>query len=193
MSCNIYSVWYTVKLTIHYFLQVLMEYSMRRVNDDILLVDVDFIQQVLLDWTVWETRLTCWSLIWGYLCQSVAKDNKYKLFNCKLLLDNQVVQTAFRIPYVSYSWSWLVLCNTTSFCRCPYGWRYCKLNSVIDNLMTYYYYLTGCLGWGGRSHTSAFLQSSGLFTPVWNFHQILLGHCRDITAYRPTEKWVWKT
>ena len=79
-----------------------MEYSMRRVNDDILLVDVDFIQQVLLDWTVWETRLTCWSLIWGYLCQSVAKDNKYKLFNCKLLLDNQVVQTAFRIPYVSY-------------------------------------------------------------------------------------------
>ena len=78
-----------------------MEYSMRRVNDDILLVDVDFIQQVLLDWTVWETRLTCWSLIWGYLCQSVAKDSKYKLFNCKLLLDNQVVQTAVRIPYVS--------------------------------------------------------------------------------------------
>ena len=79
-----------------------MEYSMRRVNDDILLVDVDFIQQVLLDWTVWETRLTCWSLIWGYLCQSVAKDNKYRQYNCKLLLDNQVVQTAFRIPYVSY-------------------------------------------------------------------------------------------
>lgn len=74
---------------------------MRRVNDDILLVDVDFIQQVLLDWTVWETRLCCWSLVWGYLCQSVASDNRYRLVNCRLLLDNQVVQTAFRIPYVS--------------------------------------------------------------------------------------------
>lgn len=114
---------------------------MRQVIGDILLVDIEFIKHVMLDWTVWETRLACWQHVWTRLCQSVSKENKFRHVNSQALLDHEVLQTAIRIPSVSTVCSLKYLDFTPQRCAIqdfsPYSIDYCnKLLKLEVHLMT---------------------------------------------------------
>jgi len=80
---------------------VLLGHALRRLSFDLLLVDLPFIESVLLDWTVWQTRLTSWQLVWSALLHSVNKDNRYRRLNVGALLDAEIIETMLRIPMVS--------------------------------------------------------------------------------------------
>jgi len=74
---------------------------MRSLGGQIYLVDMTFIEQVLLDWPVWESRPASWYSVWCSLCDSVAPANPYKVSNSQALLDSEILQTCIRIPLVS--------------------------------------------------------------------------------------------
>ena len=79
---------------------MLLDFAIRRIDEEVLLVDMAFIEQVLLDWVIWQARPVSWNPVWTALCQSVADDNRYKLSNCTALLESEILQTAIRIPMV---------------------------------------------------------------------------------------------
>lgn len=73
---------------------------MRSILTDVLLVDMELVEHILLDWRVWETRQSSWQLVWQSLCQSTCKENKYRPANCEAVLESEIVQKAVRIPQV---------------------------------------------------------------------------------------------
>ena len=46
--------------------------------------------------------------------------------------------------------------------------------------------LKGCLGRGSCTSILPYLESAGLFTLEWNFHQTMSRYCRDITTLYPS-------
>ncbi|XP_067939860.1 uncharacterized protein [Watersipora subatra] len=82
--------------------KVLINYAMRHVEADVLLVDMQFIEEVLLDWLIWQSRPQSWKPIWTALCQSVSAQNRFRQSNCMALLECEIPQTAVRIPSVQF-------------------------------------------------------------------------------------------
>lgn len=74
---------------------------MRMVGDDTLLVDLRFIELVLMNWKIWEKR-SCftWQCVWERLCESASEQNQFRQANCDALLECELIQKAIRIPWV---------------------------------------------------------------------------------------------